>query len=169
MRAQSLQSCLTLCDPTDCSLTCSSVHGILQTRILEWVAMPSSRIFLTQGSNLGLLNDRQSLYRLSRQGSPLTSIPFLSDVQCLFSVYCILIHTWDWTRLFSSIDLFVTVPSHSLKKFFLIYFWLPWVFVAACDISLVEPSRGYSSLWCMSFPLGWLLLWRSTGSSSRTQ
>ena len=38
-----LQSCLTLCDPMDCSLPHSSVHGILQARILEWVAMSSSR------------------------------------------------------------------------------------------------------------------------------
>ena len=37
------QSCLTLYDPMDCSLPGSSVHGILQARILEWVAMPSSR------------------------------------------------------------------------------------------------------------------------------
>ena len=36
-------SCLTLCDPMDYSLPGSSVHGILQARILEWVAMPSSR------------------------------------------------------------------------------------------------------------------------------
>ena len=40
MYAKSLQSCLTLCD---CSLPGSSVHGIFQARILEWVAMPSSR------------------------------------------------------------------------------------------------------------------------------
>ena len=38
------QSCLTLCDPMDCSLPGSSVHGILQARVLEWVAMPSSRV-----------------------------------------------------------------------------------------------------------------------------
>ena len=37
------QSCPTLCDPMDCSLPGSSVHGILQTRILAWGAMPSSR------------------------------------------------------------------------------------------------------------------------------
>ena len=37
------QSCLTLCDPMDCSPPGSSVHGILQARILEWLAMPSSR------------------------------------------------------------------------------------------------------------------------------
>ena len=41
--AQSLQSCPTLCDTTDYSPSGSSVHGILQAGILEWVAMPSSR------------------------------------------------------------------------------------------------------------------------------
>ena len=40
---KSLQSCLTLCKPMACSLPGSSVHGILQARILEWVATPSSR------------------------------------------------------------------------------------------------------------------------------
>ena len=34
------QSCSTLCDPMDCSLPGSSVHGILQARVLEWVASP---------------------------------------------------------------------------------------------------------------------------------
>ena len=41
--AKSLQSCPALCDPMDCSPPSSSVHGILQTRILEWIAMPSFR------------------------------------------------------------------------------------------------------------------------------
>ena len=35
------QSCLTLCDPTDCSPPGSSVHGVLQARIQEWVDLPS--------------------------------------------------------------------------------------------------------------------------------
>ena len=39
--AKSLQSCPALCDPMDCSLPVSSVHGILQARILEWIAVPS--------------------------------------------------------------------------------------------------------------------------------
>ena len=37
------QSCPTLCDPMDCSLPGSSIHGILQARILKWVAIPFSR------------------------------------------------------------------------------------------------------------------------------
>ena len=40
--AQTLQSCLTLCDTIDCSLLGSSVQGILQGGILEWIAIPSS-------------------------------------------------------------------------------------------------------------------------------
>jgi len=40
VHAKLLQSGLTLCDPTDCSRPGSAVHGILQARILEWVAMP---------------------------------------------------------------------------------------------------------------------------------
>ena len=53
--AKSLQSCPTLCDPIDGSPPGFPIPGILQTRILEWVAMPSSQgIFLTQGSNLSL-------------------------------------------------------------------------------------------------------------------
>ena len=37
------QSCLTLCDPMDCSLLGSSIHGVFQARILEWVAISFSR------------------------------------------------------------------------------------------------------------------------------
>ena len=65
------QSCPTLCDAMDYSPTGSSVHGILQARILKWVAMPFSRgIFQIQGSNRGLLHYKQILYHLSHQGSP---------------------------------------------------------------------------------------------------
>ena len=71
------QSCLTLCDPMNCSLPGSAIRGILQARILEWVAMPFSRgysllrgIFPTLGSNPGLLHCWQILYHLSHQESP---------------------------------------------------------------------------------------------------
>ena len=43
LHAKSLQSCLILCNPMDRSPPGSSVHRILQARILEWVAMPPSR------------------------------------------------------------------------------------------------------------------------------
>ena len=63
------QSGLSLCDSMNCSPPGSSVHGILQARTLEWVAMPFSRVrgvvFPTQGSNPDLLHCRQILYHLS--------------------------------------------------------------------------------------------------------
>ena len=49
--AKSLQLCLTLCDPMDCSLPGSSAHGILQARILECHFLLQG-IFLSQGLNL---------------------------------------------------------------------------------------------------------------------
>ena len=58
-------------DPMDYSLLGSSAHGILQARILEWVAIPySGGIFLTQVLNPGLLHHKQILYQLSYEGSP---------------------------------------------------------------------------------------------------
>ena len=65
------QSCLTLYDPMDCSPPGSSVHGILQARVLEWGAISSSRgIFPIQDSNLGLLYWGQILYPLNYEGCP---------------------------------------------------------------------------------------------------
>ena len=57
----------------DCSLPDFSVQEVLQARILEWIAMPSSRIFLTQGLNLCLFVSCIGwwvLYHWSRLGSP---------------------------------------------------------------------------------------------------
>ena len=41
VHAKLLQSCLRLCDPVDYSLPASSIHEILQIRVLEWIAMPT--------------------------------------------------------------------------------------------------------------------------------
>ena len=60
------QSCLTLCNPVDCSPPGSSVHGILQARRLQWVAMPSSRgsSRLRDQTHPGLPHSRQKLLLL---------------------------------------------------------------------------------------------------------
>ena len=49
MFAKLLQLCPTLCNPVDCNLLGSSVHGILQARILGWVVIPSSGDFPNPG------------------------------------------------------------------------------------------------------------------------
>ena len=64
------QLCPTLCDPMDCSLPGSSVHGILQARILEWVTIPFSRGSSQPRNQIwGLLHCRQILYSPSHKGS----------------------------------------------------------------------------------------------------
>ena len=76
MRAKSLQSCLTLRDPADSSLTCFSVHGILQAR-MEWVAMFASR-------RSSRLRDRVCgscmagrVFTTEPQGKPLNPVAFI--------------------------------------------------------------------------------------------
>ena len=65
------KSCLSLCDPMDCSPPGSSVHEILQARILEWVAIPFSRgSSQPRDQTWVYLHCRQILYHLSHQGSP---------------------------------------------------------------------------------------------------
>ena len=73
------QLCLTLCNPMVCSPTGSSVHGISQARILEWVAMPFSRgSSQPRDQTWGLLHCRQFLYHLSHQGILLNPIDITS-------------------------------------------------------------------------------------------
>ena len=71
--AESLRSSPTLCDPMDRSLPGSSIHRILQARILEWIATSFSRgssQHRDQGSSQGLPHCRETLYclRLERSG-----------------------------------------------------------------------------------------------------
>ena len=84
-------SCLILCDPVDYSPPGSSVHWILQARILEWVAISSSR-----GSSLPrdwtCMQCRQILDCLSHQGSPLVlGVLWLGEGQAAGSKFEIII------------------------------------------------------------------------------
>ena len=78
------QSRPTLCDPLDCSPQSSSVHGIFQARILECVAMPSSRGSFQTRDWTCLLHCRWILYLLNYQGSPYRYL--FSSVQFSLSV-----------------------------------------------------------------------------------
>ena len=90
-----------LCDPMDCSLPASSVHGIFQAIVCPWDFPGNSTevdchfllqgIFPTQGPNPGLPHCRQTLYRLNRQGSlegwrqslrKAAPAPWLSPLRC---------------------------------------------------------------------------------------
>ena len=73
--AKSLQSCPAPCDPMNCSPPDSSVHGIFQAGVLEWVAISfSKRIFLTQGSIPDLLHWQEDSLPSEPPGKPLVKI-----------------------------------------------------------------------------------------------
>ena len=89
-----LPLCPTLCNPLDSTLPGSPVHGILQARILEWVAMPSPRDLPDQGLNPSLYvscTGRQVLYLWHRLGLgwgnpdfqhlPIVAVQLLSHAQ----------------------------------------------------------------------------------------
>jgi len=63
-----------LCDPMDCSLPGSSIHGIFQARTRVGCHFLLQGIFPTQGSNMGLLHCRQTLYCLSHKGNSVVAI-----------------------------------------------------------------------------------------------
>ena len=76
VHAKSFQLCLTLCNPVDCSPPGSSVHGILQARILEWGAMPDSRGFSRPRNQTSIsCICRWILYPLSHMGNPWNALP----------------------------------------------------------------------------------------------
>ena len=64
------QLCPILCNLKDCSPSSFYVHGILQARVLEWLAIPFSRVS-SQATDWSLVSCRQILYHLSHQGSAL--------------------------------------------------------------------------------------------------
>ena len=100
MRVQSLQSYLTPCNPMDCSPPGSSIYGILQGRILEWVAMPSSRGSFQTGDwtymCLHLLKCRLILYPPRHLGTLTLALPILFFFFFFGSEFC---HTLKWKGL----------------------------------------------------------------------
>ena len=96
MKVLVAQECVTLRGPMDCSPPGSSVLGILQAITgVGCHAFPQG-IFLTQGSNPGLLHCRQILYRLSHQGSPCVCVCVRV---CVYTQACVLSH-FGRVRLF---------------------------------------------------------------------
>ena len=77
-----VQSCLTLCDPMDCSLPGFSIHGILQARILEWVTISFSR-----GSSRP--RDRT---RVSRIGGRLSNLWATREALVCIHTHCVYVY-----------------------------------------------------------------------------
>ena len=78
MHAKLLQACPTLCDPMDCSLPVSSVHGILQASKLEWLSRPSfgGQSCSRDGTHISR-TDRSFLYHQYHLESQASVLPIL--------------------------------------------------------------------------------------------
>ena len=140
------QSCLTLCDPMDCSPPGSSVHEILQARILEGVAIPFSRgsSWPIHGLNQCLLRCSQSLYCLSHQ---------VRELQCRKSpllhkklyLSCGIASSWVSQKgQNSSLALHLACPGHLSPQ------WRVW------RAGGVVPGKDELFLSCWGSPLGLL-------------
>ena len=83
--AQSLQSCLTLCDAMDCSMPGPSLHGFLQAGILEWVALPCSKGSSRPRARTQVSPIAGRFFTTQPLGSPLLKIPpgiFFPSLKC---------------------------------------------------------------------------------------
>ena len=106
VHAKLLQSCLTLCDPVDCSSPGSSVHGNLQARILKWLAVPSSRGYSrsrdwTWVSHVSCTCRRVLLYTHSLKGAKADMFYYLTfsfskkKKSCIFKFWAAPCSMWD--------------------------------------------------------------------------
>ena len=86
--AKLLQSCLTLCDSVNCSPPGSSVHGIQQARILEWVAMPHSRGSSQHRNGTRGFCVAGRLFTAEPLGKPLELLAFVKLQRCIFLKEC---------------------------------------------------------------------------------
>ena len=111
-----------LWNPTDCSLQDSSIHGILQARILEWVAI-SSRDLPDVRSNLDLLHCRWILYPWANQ--VLTSSLFLVALTYIFIV-TYTVFSYDHLPIHMSYFLSCLCRAFArlLQRLFVFYSWI---------------------------------------------
>ena len=134
------QSCPILCDPTNCSLPGFSVHGILQARILEWIAIPFSRgsswprdrslvsciagRFFTvwaTGKSLSILIKNQLAVNVWAYFCTLSSVLFIC-ISVLLPVPC----CFDYCSFVVNYQLRSTLSNFGLFSRWFSLFWAPW-------------------------------------------
>ena len=122
------QSHPTLCDPMDCSLPGSSLHGILQARVLEWVAIsfprgsswPRDQTWVSgiPGRHFNLWATREALKKPQRSpNSSLNNLTFLPPHMANFYEQSSLPSLFLWEHLFFNSFQYCFAPSYQLQSF----------------------------------------------------
>ena len=151
MRAKSLQSCLTLCNPIDCSLLGLSIHGIRQARILEWVAILFSEDLPDSGIKLQFLYlsciDRQILYHLHHLVWLYKNVSLYNQIIDFF--ICSASWTTQWISLLLRSHGYSFYTRHKLLKIVLLsfIFWAWFLLYIFVVFFLPKVSN------CLLFPI----------------
>ena len=108
------QLCLTLCDPMECFLPGSSVHGIIQARILEWVAIPLSRGSSRPRDWTQVYCIAGGFFSLSHQGSPLLCmcVCVCVCVMCVCMYVCMYVCVYIYIYMYTSHLFLIYSPVH---------------------------------------------------------
>ena len=101
------QSSPTLCDPMNCSPPCSYALGILQARILEWVAMPSSRGSSQSREQTQVSHTAGGFFTIWATGKPMdTGVSSLSLLQGIFLTSDQIQISWIAGQFFTSLEIY---------------------------------------------------------------
>ena len=155
------QSCLTLIDPMDCSLPGSSIHGIFQARVPEWVAIAFSKWVAETSKNMLILPGHTELDASIRSINVFPPFPLFSP----FSLYvkknthCMCVIQYRHVSCCMTLPWALHGTSLGKKKNQLRdAYWLPEIFTHHFMSSISLPSnlkftRAFTSL--LSHPLNW--------------
>ena len=136
------QLCLTLCDPMDCSLPGSSIHGIFQARVLEWVAIsfPRGSSRPRDQTQVSCVVGRCFTIWATRE------VPRVGSNSCPLSWWC---HPTSHLALLLPPSIFPNIRVFSNESVLRIRWSKYWSFI-------ISPSSEYSRL--ISFRVDWLEL-----------
>ena len=143
------QLCLTLSDPVDCSLPGSSVHGIFQARVLEWVTIAFSKM-----QSKDYLSKSQIIFRFYLGQVMLEWMSADGDAGTESNDWCYFSDPWLWVNKLG--DATRTFPkSKTWKLFFLVVFqvtsWKYFPLIIFC----VLVSRSVFLGWVLAGKVGW--------------
>ena len=146
------QSCPTLCDLTDCNLPGSSIRGIFQARILEWVAISFSRGFskTRDWTWVSRIVDRCfTIWATKEVNVPLVSLIFLK-ISLDFPIILFSSISWHWLLRKAFLSLLASLWNSAFKWVYLSFPPLPFtslLFTGICKASL----DNHFGFFCISF------------------